>query len=86
MDPLKKLAAAVLFHALRDAQKGCAEARQWLLKDNVSFPMLVAEAYGVCPLRASRGLRKAIGGAPVTRKRPAGARSPGGQRESGAEQ
>ncbi len=68
MDPLKKLAAAVLFHASKDAQKGCAEARQWLLTDEVAFPMW-CRAYGVCPVRARKGLRKAIGAAPLTRKR-----------------
>ncbi len=68
MDPLRKLAAAVLFHALKDAQKGCPEARQWLLRDDVAFPMW-CRAYGVCPVRARKGLRKAIRAAPLTRKR-----------------
>ena len=68
MDPLKKLAAAVLFHALRDAQDGCPEAQDWLLKDGFGFP-LWCRVYGVCPVRARKGLRKAIGAAPVTRKR-----------------
>lgn len=68
MDPLRKLAAAVLFHALKDAQKGCPEARQWLLTDDVAFPMW-CRAYGVCPGRARKGLQKAIGAAPLTRKR-----------------
>ena len=68
MDTLRKLAAAVLFHALKDAQKGCPEARQWILTDDVAFPMW-CRAYGVCPVRARRGLRKAIQAAPVTRKR-----------------
>ncbi len=68
MDPLKKLAAAVLFHALKDAQKGYPEARQWLLTDDVAFP-LWCRAYGVCPVRARKGLKKAMGAAPVTRKR-----------------
>ncbi len=68
MDPLRKLAAAVLFHALKDAQKGCPEARQWLLTDEVAFPMW-CRAYGVCPTRARKGLRTAIGAAPLTRKR-----------------
>lgn len=68
MGPLKKLAAAVLFHALKDAQKGCPEARQWLLTDNGAFPMW-CRAYGVCPVRARKGLRKAMGAAPLTKKR-----------------
>ncbi len=68
MDPLKKLAAAVLFHALKDAQTGCPEASQWLLTYDVAFPMW-CRAYGVCPVRARKGLRKAIGAAPVTRAR-----------------
>ncbi len=68
MDPLRKLAAAVLFHALKDAQKGCPEARQWLLTDDVAFPVW-CRAYGVCPVQARKGLRKAIGSAPLTRKR-----------------
>ena len=68
MDTLKKLAAAVLFHALKDAQKGCPEARQWLLKDDVAFPVW-CRAYGVCPVRARKGLKKAIRAAPVTKRR-----------------
>ncbi len=55
-------------HALKDAQKGCPEARQWLLQDGVSFPVW-CRAYGVCPVRARKGLKKAIGTAPLTRKR-----------------
>lgn len=57
MDPLKKLAAAVLFHALKDAQEGCQEAQMW------------CRAYGVCPIRARKGLQEAIQGAPLTKKR-----------------
>ncbi len=67
MDPLKKLAAAVLFHALKDAQKGCPEARLWLLQDGFGFPIWCC-VYGVCPARARQRMRKALRAAPVTRK------------------
>ena len=65
MDPFKKLAAAVLFHALVDAQKGCQEAREWLLENDFAFP-LWCRAYGVSPARARKGLMKAIQGAPAS--------------------
>lgn len=68
MDPHQKLAAAIIFHVLKDAQDGCAEARQWLLKDGFGFP-LWCRVYGVCPVRARKGLRKAIRAAPLTTKR-----------------
>ena len=55
-------------HALKDAQKGCPEAHHWLLTDDVAFPVW-CRVYGVCPVRARKGLKRAIGGAPVTRKR-----------------
>jgi len=55
-------------HALKDAQKSCPEASQWLLTDDVAFPMW-CRAYGVCPVRARKGLKRAIRAAPLTRKR-----------------
>ena len=64
MDPLKKLAAAVLVHALVDAQKGCPEALEWLLKDDSSFPFW-CRVYGAKPTSAREELCKAIKAAPV---------------------
>ena len=67
MDSFKKLAAAVILHALKDAQDGCAEAQDWILQDGFGFP-LWCRVYGVCPVRARKGLKKAMRAAPVTRK------------------
>ncbi len=64
MDALKKLASAVLVHALVDAQKGCPEALEWLLEDDYSFPFW-CRTYGVSPTIAREGLRKAIKARPV---------------------
>ena len=68
MDPHKKLAAAVIIHALKDAQEGCQKARRWILEDEFGFPIW-CRAYGVCPVRARQRMRKAIRKAPVTRER-----------------
>jgi len=59
MDSVKKLAAAILNHALTDARKGCPEAREWLLKDDSSFPFW-CQAYGVDPTSARQELGKAM--------------------------
>ncbi len=64
MDALKKLAAAVLVHALVDAQKGSPEAREWLLKDDSSFPFW-CRVYGFSPTSARQELCKAIKAAPA---------------------
>ena len=59
MDSVKKLAAAILNSALVDAQKGCTEAREWILKDDSSFPFW-CQAYGVDPASARQELCKAM--------------------------
>ena len=59
MNSVKKLAAAILNHALADARKGCPEAREWLLKDDFSFPFW-CQAYGVNPTSARQELCKAM--------------------------
>jgi len=59
MNSVKKLAAAILDHALADARKGCPEAREWLLKDDFSFPFW-CQAYGVNPTFARQELCKAM--------------------------
>lgn len=64
VDSLKKLAAAVFVHALVDAQKGCPEALEWLLKDDSSFPFW-CRVYGAKPTSAREELCKAIKTAPV---------------------
>ena len=64
MDALKKLAAAVLVHALADAQKGDPEALEWLLVDDFSFPFW-CRVYGAKPTSARQELRKAIKASPV---------------------
>ena len=68
MDPLKKLAGAVIFEALKDAQEGSQEAREWLSKDESSFPFW-CRVYGVFPALARQELGQAIKTAPVTKKR-----------------
>ena len=64
MDSLKKLAAAVLVHALVDAQKGSPEALEWLLKDDFSFPFW-CRVYGINPTSGRKELCKAIKARPV---------------------
>lgn len=64
MNALKKLAAAVLVHALVDAQKGSPEALEWLLKDDFSFPFW-CRVYGAKPTSAREELCKAIRATPV---------------------
>ncbi len=64
MNALKKLAAAVLVHALTDAQKGCPEAREWLLEDSSSFPFW-CHIYGTSPTSARQELRKAMKARPA---------------------
>ena len=64
MDSLKKLAAAILNSALVDAQKGCPEAREWLLEDDSSFPFW-CRVYGVSPTPARQELRKAMKARPA---------------------
>ncbi len=59
MNSVKKLAAAILNHALTDARKGCPEASEWLLKDDSSFPFWCC-VYGVDPTFARQELCKAI--------------------------
>ena len=59
MESVKKLAAAILNHALVDARKGCPEARKWLLKDDFTFPFW-CQAYGVDPTSARQELGKAM--------------------------
>ena len=59
MNSVKKLAAAILNHALVDARKGCPEAREWLLKDDSSFPFW-CRAYGVDAAFGRAELGKAI--------------------------
>ncbi len=59
MDSVKKLAAAILNHALVDAQKGCPEAREWLLKDDFIF-LFWCCAYGIDPTVAREKLCKAM--------------------------
>ncbi len=66
MDPLKRLASAILIRALVDAQKGCPEAREWIIEDGSSpgFPFW-CQVYGVEPISARQELRKAIKASPV---------------------
>jgi len=59
MESVKKLAAAILNHALVDARKGYPEAREWLLKDDFTFPFW-CQAYGVDPTSARQELGKAM--------------------------
>ncbi len=59
MDSVKKLAAAILNHALVDARKGCPEAREWILKDDYTFPFW-CQAYGVDPTSTRQELCKAM--------------------------
>lgn len=59
MNSVKKLAAAILNHALADARKGCPEAREWLLKDDSTFPFW-CQAYGVDAAFARNELGKAM--------------------------
>jgi len=59
MDSVKKLAAAILNYALVDAQKGCPKAREWLLKDDFTFPFW-CQVYGVNPTSARQELCKAM--------------------------
>ncbi len=59
MNSVKKLAAAILAHALVDARKGCPEARDWILKDNYTFPFW-CQAYGVDPTSARQEFCKAM--------------------------
>ena len=59
MNSVKKLAAAILNYALVDARKGCPEAREWILKDDSSFPFW-CQAYGVDPTSARQELCKAM--------------------------
>ena len=59
MNSVEKLAAAILNHALADARKGCPEAREWLLKDDFSFPFW-CQIYGVDAAFARAELGKAI--------------------------
>ncbi len=64
MESVKKLAAAILNHALTDARKGCPEARKWLLKDDFTFTFWCC-AYGVDPTFARQELGKAIKARPA---------------------
>ncbi len=59
MNSVKKLAAAILNHALADARKGCPEAREWLLKDDSSFPFW-CRIYGVNAAFARQEFCKAM--------------------------
>ena len=59
MNSLRKLAAAVLVHALVDAQKGCPEARGWLLEDDSAFPFWCC-IYGIDPTFAREELGRAM--------------------------
>ena len=59
MNSVKKLAGAILNHALADARKGCPEASEWLLKDDSTFPFW-CQAYGVNPTSARQELCKAM--------------------------
>ena len=68
MDSIRKLASAILFQALSDAQNGSQEAQKWLLEDGVSFRFWCG-VYGVKPNLAHCCLEKAIERAPVTRRR-----------------
>ena len=67
MNSSKKLACAVFVNALKDAQEGSQEARNWILEDESSFPFWCG-IYGVSPAIARQELRKAIRTAPVTLK------------------
>jgi len=66
MDPLKRLASAILIRALVDAQKGCPEAREWIIEDGSSsgFPFW-CKVSGVEPISARKELCKAIKASPV---------------------
>ena len=68
MDPLKKLAGAVILGALKDAQEGCQEAREWLLEDDSSFPFWCG-IYGIESNLAHCCLKEALRTAPVTKQR-----------------
>ena len=68
MNSSKNLACAIFVNALKDAQEGSQEAREWLLKDKSSFPFW-CRTYGISPTLARRELEKAIKTAPVTKKR-----------------
>ncbi len=68
MDSVKKLAAAILNSALVDARKGCTEARDWILKDDYTFPFW-CQAYGVNPTSARQDLCKAIKARPARKLR-----------------
>ena len=64
MDPLKRLASAILIRALVDTQKGCPEAREWISEDDSGFP-LWCQIYGINPTSARQELCKAIKARPV---------------------
>lgn len=68
MNSSKKLACAVFVNALKDAQEGSQEARNWILEDESSFPFWCG-IYGVSPALARQTLGQAIKTAPVTKKR-----------------
>ena len=67
MNSSKRLACAVFVNALKDAQEGSQEARDWILKDKSSFPFW-CRVYGISPALARRELEQAIRTAPVTLK------------------
>ncbi len=68
MRDLRKLGEAVLIHALKDARKGCPEARRWLLQDDLAFPMWCA-ALGLDPTRVRRRVKSVLEEAPLSLER-----------------
>ena len=68
MRDLRKLGEAVLIRALKDARKGCPEARQWLLQDDFAFPVWCA-ASSLDPTRVRRRIKSVLEEAPLSMER-----------------